>query len=414
MKTTIALGLMCGTSVDAIDVAWLKTDGENVLEFGASLAFPVPQTAREIIKASMQDAKTVAHRDERTLQMRQAEDLVDSLHIAAIEAFAVQYPKEYQQVELIGYHGQTVFHAPERGITIQLGRGERLAQHFYKQVVFDFIAADVAAGGQGAPLVPIFHTAVAAHAKLPSPCVFVNIGGVANVTFVCHPDPALDAGEGSKDSSAMPQNDNLLAFDCGAGNALIDDAMQKYFGLGYDDGGKTALSGQVDCAILKQLLSHEFFDVKPPKSLDRNSFYSAIPSFYPLWVVSTLNSEKLKMDPPHKGEDEGGGGLQNIITTLTEFTVQGIVQAAKYFPQPPKLWVIAGGGVHNTYMMQRLNEMLPASVKPASELNISEEFLEAQAFAYLAVRSVKQLPLTFPSTTKVPAPMCGGVSVRPK
>lgn len=360
-----ALGLMSGTSMDAIDVAWLRTDGDARFEFGPRFSLPIPPHTREAIKEAMEDARKVKKRETRTHLMAEAEDMVDALHIHAVEAFAWRYPKEFQQVELIGYHGQTVFHAPEKHLTIQLGRGQVLADKFKLPVIYDFRAADVAAGGQGAPLVPIFHKALVGHFKLPLPCAFVNIGGVANVTWI-------------------GQKDKLLAFDCGPGNALIDDAMLRLFDRHFDEKGRTASLGTVNQKVLNKWLSHKYFSELPPKSLDRNAF--------PMAAAEALSP-------------------QDAIATITEFTVQGIAKSAEHFPEKPWIWFVAGGGSKNDYIMRRLKEIWPTKVQTASDYEMSEDFLEAQAFAYLAVRSQKKLPLSFPTTTRVPKPTKGGVRV---
>ncbi len=417
MKSIVALGLMCGTSVDAIDVAWLRTDGQNALETGPTCELPVPEAARALIKRAMEAAKMMDNRDERGGLLGEAEELVDALHIEAIEKFAALYPAEFAQVELIGYHGQTVFHAPQRDLTVQLGQGKLLAKRFNIPVVYDFRGADVAAGGQGAPLVPVFHQALAAHHNLPQPCVFVNIGGVANVTWVntslptCGGAVAQSVTEGgilnkNKQNPSpypLPQGEgsHLLAFDCGPGNALIDDAMMRLYGQPYDACGARASAGQVYAAQLAHWLAHPFFDEAPPKSLDRNMF------------AVLCHPERSEGSPAIRAQSAGDPSAMpqddnTFITTLSELTVQGIVRAAQYFPHAPKLWLVAGGGAKNAYIMKRLADSLDTQVQPASKYNIDENFLEAQAFAYLAVRSLHGLPLTFPRTTGVAQPMRGG------
>jgi len=265
-------------------------------------------------------------------------------------------------VDLIGFHGQTISHAPAIGHTCQIGDGALLAAMTGIKVVNDFRTADVRAGGQGAPLVPVYHQALGS--KLDKPVVFLNIGGVANVTYV------------GKDGE-------LIAFDTGPGNALIDDWMLRKSGHKFDAEGKIALSGKVDRVLLNKLLSHPFFSVPAPKSLDRNAFVSQA------W-------ESLS--------------LADGTATLAAFTVHSIVESFKHFPSPPQQFIVAGGGRHNQFLMQQLQQQLKVPVSSIDALGLDGDAIEAEAFAYLAVRSIKGLPISFPTTTGVPEPMTGGRS----
>lgn len=348
MKIYRVIGLMSGTSLDGVDAALLRTDGEGHIEREAFLTIPYDDALRAKIRACF--GKTAE-------EARDAEKLLTVAHAEAVKKLL---SGKAGTVDLIGFHGQTISHAPEKGHTCQIGDGALLAFMTGIKVVHDFRTADVKAGGQGAPLVPVYHQALAA--QMEKSVVFLNIGGVANVTYV---------GEGGE----------LVAFDTGPGNALIDDWMLQKTGGKFDDGGKTALSGKVDGSILKQLLSHPFFSAPVPKSLDRNAFVSRI------W-------DRLS--------------AANGAATLTAFTAEAVAAAQRYFPSKPKKWIVCGGGRHNMFLMEQLKNNLGAPVISIDELGLNGDAIEAEAFAYLAVRSVRGLPISFPETTGVPRPMTGG------
>jgi anhydro-N-acetylmuramic acid kinase len=265
-------------------------------------------------------------------------------------------------IGVIGFHGHTVLHDPARHLTVQIGNGGRMARATGVDTVWDMRAADMAAGGQGAPLAPVFHRALAEAAGIALPAAIVNIGGVANVTW-------------------LGADRAMLAFDCGPGNAPIDDLVQTRTGRAMDEGGNLAARGKVDEAALARLMAHPYFEVRPPKSLDRKSF---------------------------SGEAVAGLGLEDAAATLTAFTAETIVAAAKHMPSPPRLWIVSGGGARNPVLVEAVRRRTEEPVKTAGEVGWSEDFIEAQAFAYLAVRSLRGLPLTFPGTTGVPEPLTGG------
>jgi anhydro-N-acetylmuramic acid kinase len=266
----------------------------------------------------------------------------------------------------VGFHGQTVFHAPERRLTVQIGDGKALAKRLGRPVVFDLRAADVAAGGQGAPLVPIYHRALAARAGLRGTIAIVNIGGVANVTRI-----GMDG--------------SLIAGDTGPGNALIDDFVRARTGAAMDLEGTLAAKGRVDDGALSAMLANPWFDRPMPKSLDRDAFA--------IDAVAGLSTE-------------------DGAATLTAFTSRTIVKGIVIAGGAERV-VVAGGGTHNPFLMQRLAVDAGLPVVSAAALGWSPDFLEAEAFAYLAARSLAGLPLTFPGTTGVPAPTTGGVLVTP-
>ena len=357
-----AIGLMSGTSMDGIDVAFVETDGENALVRGPGLTLPYNPADRRILAHAMAAAQGCKHRDERPEALAIAEELVSRMHGAAVSAFLAQYGLERASIDVIGFHGQTVLHRPEAGLTLQLGDGKRLAEMTGIAVVYDLRAADVAAGGQGAPLVPIYHQALVA--KLPQrPVAIVNIGGVANVTFV-------------------GRNGDLLAFDTGPGNALIDDWMMRRDGVRFDNHGDEAAKGAVNTDVLRLCLSHAFFSASPPKSLDRNAF---------IWDVVEW------MTTP------------DGAATLTAFTAEAIAKSREHFPEQPELWIVCGGGRRNKTLMSMLAGRVENAVVPCEAVGLDGDMIEAEAWGYLAVRSRAGLPLTFPGTTGVAVPTTGGV-----
>lgn len=357
-----ALGAMSGTSMDGIDLALVETDGRAALNFGATASFAFSQEDRAVLRAAVAAAKDLGRRDERPEPLAEAEALITRRHREAVEQFLAVQNISPAAIDLIGFHGQTVLHRPEKSLTVQLGDGAGLARQVGIDVVYDLRAADLERGGQGAPLVPVFHAALAESAGLGAPMLFVNIGGVANITF-CAPGEAP------------------LACDVGPGNALIDDLMLARTGKAMDEDGATARAGRVDEGALTALLAHPFFLKKPPKSLDRNAFDAS--------PVARLS-------------------LEDAAATLVAFTTEGILSALSFVPRQPEVIVLCGGGAHNPALVDDLRERASCPVRRAEEFGWDSQAIEAQAFAYLAVRSAKGLPLTFPGTTGVREPATGG------
>ncbi len=358
-----AIGLMSGTSMDGVDVALLDTDGEAISAFGPTGYRAYTEDERALLRAALKEGATLTDRTARTPLMARAEDLITRAHAEAVELFLEKNGLTRADIGVVGFHGQTVLHRPDIGLTVQIGDGVALRQRLGIPVVYDLRQADVAAGGQGAPLVPIFHRALAAQKALPRPLAVVNIGGVANVTLIS-PD------------------DELLAFDTGPGNALVDDWMAERTDERMDAGGATAARGQADEALLAWLMVHPFFAKPPPKSLDRNAFAHRI---------------------------VGNVATEDGAATLTAFTARSIARAADFVREKPVLWIVCGGGAKNPTLLRLLAHHARAEVRTGEDVGWSSDFLEAQAFAFLAVRSLKGLPLTFPSTTGVKAPVSGGV-----
>ena len=358
------LGLMSGTSLDGVDVALLSTDGDRIEGFGPTLFRAYDDAKRELLKAALIDARQLADRTSRPGLLREAERMVTDAHSQAIAAWRQENPE--LQVDLIGFHGQTVFHDAHQALTVQIGDGAALAKETGVPVVYDFRAADVAAGGGGAPFVPVYHRALVSAAGLAAPVAVINIGGVANITWI-GADGAMRAG------------------DTGPGNALIDDFVQNRLGVAFDRDGALAASGSINETALSSLMADPWFDEPFPKSLDRDVFSPA---------------------PVHALTNEDGAATLAAFTAHT--IAAGIVAAGG-----AETIVIVGGGAHNRSILRWLGEALGAPVRIASELGWKGDFIEAQAFAYLAARSIAGLPLSFPETTGVGKPMTGGVFVRP-
>ncbi len=365
-KQMRAIGLMSGTSMDGIDVALIETDGDRILKQGPSGGHPYPPEVKAELREALNTARQLKSRTERPGLLGALEETLTGLNAAAIAQFLAVNAIDPGTISVVGYHGQTVLHDVARKLTVQLGDGRLLAARTGFEVVYDMRAADVAAGGQGAPLVPVYHRALAARLDA-LPVVFVNIGGVANVTWI--------GADG-----------RMLAFDTGPGNALIDDWMLARTGSAHDEGGATAARGKVDADVLTELLSAPYFTLSPPKSLDRGDFSAAAAE---------------------------GLSLEDGAATLTAFTAGSIARAREHMPQEPRTWVVCGGGRRNKTLMSMLAGRVENAVVPVEALGLNGDFIEAQAWGYMAVRSLAGLPITFPETTGVGQPMTGGVVARP-
>ena len=347
------LGLMSGTALDGVDAALVETDGTAVQGFGRALTIPYEPDLRRLLRDLVDLGETApAH------AVAHAQDRMTRVHAEAVASLG-------QKAELIGFHGQTILHAPDRRLTRQIGDPALLARLTGTPVACDFRLADVAAGGQGAPFVPVFHAALAA--GLARPLLVVNIGGVANFTYV-------------------GADDTLLAGDTGPGCALIDDFVHARTGAAMDRDGALAASGEADEAILARLLADPFFARPAPKSLDRQHFSAA------LNAVSGLSTP-------------------NGAATLAAFTARAI--AAARLPAQPKRVLVCGGGRRNPAIMRALAGAMSVDVAPVEAVGWDGDALEAQCFGFLAARVAQALPLSFPETTGVRQPMPGGRIVFP-
>ena len=356
------IGLMSGTSLDGVDAAILETDGETIARPGPSLTLAYDPEIRDLLHQALLAACEVSMPGGlQPFLIREAEIAATQWHAEAVAALLDKAGLKPEQIGLIGFHGQTILHRPERRWTWQIGDGALLARLTGIDVVNDFRSADVKAGGQGAPLMPLYHVVRARASALPEPLVVVNIGGVAQVTYI--------------------SGDTVLAFDTGPGNAPIDDWMQHHHGTPVDQDGALAASGKINDAALDKMLANAFFGRKPPKSLDRLDF----------------GMEAVAHLPPADG-----------AATLTAFTAASLAKAREHFPEPAHTWIISGGGRHNKFLMAQLKARVNAPVLSAEEAGWNGDALEAEGFAYLAMRAKKGLPLSLPTTTGVQQPLTGG------
>ena len=357
-----ALGLMSGTSLDGIDVAVIETDGERVLKRGHAATYPYSDAFRDQLRAGLADAACVQSRAERPGRLRLIEQYLTELHAEAVGHYLADHGIDPESIDVVGFHGQTVLHRPEARLTVQLGDGPLLARRLGRPVVYDLRAADVAAGGQGAPLASAYHRALAAGIA-ERPLAVLNLGGVANVTWI-----GRDGG--------------LIAFDTGPASAMVDDWIKAKLERPYDAGGVVAAKGTVHEDIVAAWLRHPYFAEPPPKSLDRNAF-----------------------DPA----PVAGLSAQDGAATLTAFSAAAVAAALRHLPEPPKLWVACGGGRRNATLMRMIADRVGAPVRPAEDFDLDGDGVEAEAWAFLAVRARLGLPITFPGTTGVAQPLTGGV-----
>ncbi len=352
-----AIGVISGTSMDGIDVALIRSDGEARVETGPSATFPYPEPLAVALRA------VSANPIEAEKPQVELERQVTDAHVAAVEEFLKHFALARESIALAGLHGQTILHRPQAGLTRQLCDGPRAAAALRIDVVCDFRSADVAADGEGAPLAPAYHAAITS--RLEHPLIVLNWGGVGNVTW-------------------LGQHGEIMAFDTGPANALLDDFLYRRRGVAMDTNGELAQGGRIDISVLEDMMSDPYFDRPPPKSLDRNHFSSLAER------VENLN-------------DADGAA------TLGAFTVEATAAALRHVPQAPSRWLVSGGGRHNAFLVRLLSERIGAAVEPVDALGFDGDALEAQCFAYLAIRSRLGAPLSYPSTTGVRAPVTGGV-----
>ena len=357
-----AIGLMSGTSLDGVDAAWIETDGEQVFATGPSLTLPYDFALRADLRRILDRAPGLAADDP---SLADAAARLTEIHVQAVLALARLVAD--RPADIIGFHGQTILHQPARRRTWQIGDAALLARRTGIAVAHDFRRADVAAGGEGAPLAPVYHAALAR--GLERPLAILNIGGVANLTFI-----GADGG--------------LIAFDTGPGNGPLDDWAAQHTGEGFDRDGALASAGQVNPAVLDRLLAHRYFARKAPKSLDRLDFAQA------------LATSGIDRCSPADG-----------AATLAAFIARAVALGA--LPDAPRRWLVCGGGRHNPAILTALRAALPAPVLPVEAVGWDGDALEAQCFGFLAVRTLAGMPISFPGTTGVAHPLCGGVVVRP-
>ncbi len=366
------LGFMSGTSLDAVDMAVIETDGEAVTAYGPAGERKMTPETRAVVTAATQAAFGWARGTPEPAVFTEAARAVAHEHLMAAQGFLAEHDIEASSLDLAGFHGQTVLHErPKPGVvgrTVQLGDAHILAEGLGIPVAFDFRTADVAAGGQGAPLAPIYHAALVRLSELPRPVAVLNLGGVANITLITRNDA------------------DLQAFDTGPANGMIDLLVQERTGARCDLDGALAAAGRVDEAALAALLAHPYFSETGPKSLDRYDF-----SLDPVRPLS----------------------LEDGCATLTAFTAEAIGLAVAACRERPTSLVACGGGRHNPTLMRAIAERAGVPVQTAEHAGWRGDAIEAEAFAYLAARTKRGLPISFPGTTGVPEPMTGGRIVEP-
>lgn len=363
----LVLGLMSGSSAESVDVALVETDGEKVHRRGPAAAYAYTDAHRAAIAAAVHMAAQAKGRPAGNGTLAAAEDAVTQAHANAVRNFLTTNHIPPGRVDAAGFHGQTILHRPDDGVSVQIGDGEQLSDITGINMVYEFRTADMAAGGKGAPLASVYHRAVMAKAGLKAPLALVSIGDVANVTWI--------GADGS-----------MLAFDTGPGNFLLNEWSLRQTGEAFDNDGKLAGRGSVQEDAVDAFLTHPYFRRPPPKSLDTSDFS--------LFFVEGL-------------------GLFDAAATLAAITVEAIVRGIDFMPEPPQRWIITGAGARNPVLMTRLRKRLGGRVETARAVGLSARFMEAEALGFLAVRSLRGRPLTFPETTGVLRPTCGGIAVAP-
>lgn len=356
----LALGAMAGTSLDGVDVALIETDGEEVFAFGPTGYRPYDPDEQQILRAALGQWEGAA--------VEAASALTDRAH--------GEIMSEFPDAAIAGFHGQTLAHDPRGRGTLQVGNGAWLAERLGKPVVWDFRTTDVTLGGEGAPLAPFYHFALARFIRASGPVAFLNLGGVGNLTWV---DPRAARPE---DAGA------LLAFDTGPANAPVNDLLMQRRGLSHDAGGALAAQGQVDGAIVAAFLEHSYFYRMPPKSLDRDAWRDLARAVAPLSDA-------------------------DAAATLTACAAAAVMRGMEHCPIPPEVVYVCGGGRHNATLMAMLSAALDQPVRPVEAVGLDGDMLEAQCFAYLAVRVARGLPTSCPTTTGVPAAVGGGIVSHP-
>ncbi len=386
MSEELCLGLMSGTSMDGIDAALIKTDGEAFIESIASAFYPYPadfqknmKMAERCVKKTEGDliqAEKIFNEECAEITFKKLIALSTHLHAEAAKNLLHTQQISPKEIQWVGYHGQTLYHAPAKKITIQVGRGDSLAKALGIPVVSQFRINDIQHGGQGAPLVPIYHWALVKNDHL-IPAAVLNCGGIANVTLIL---------------SAAPEN--LLACDTGPGNVLLDRFVREktQHQCTMDQDGHFALAGKIDASVFVTLMGKSlppgFLNAPPPKSLD--SYDCQLPH-----AMNTLS-------------------LEDGCATLAAFSAECMARSVTFCQNKPFRWILAGGGWHHPVMLSEFKNRLekyydqPPQIVIAKQLGWQQDTLEAEAFAYLAKRASLDLPLSFPGTTGVSAPLSGG------
>ena len=346
---------MTGTSMDGIDISLVKTNGMVLKRLNKNFYYKYSSETKKILDDILKTDININLKKKNIL-----DEFITDEHYLALKNLDI-----VQNCDLIGFHGQTIYHNPRNKISIQLGDPKKLAKLLNKDIIFNYRSSDIESGGEGAPLAPIYHQFIIENLKLELPCCVLNIGGISNLTY-------WDGNE-------------LIGFDTGPGNALMDDYMLNIFKQNFDINGSIAAKGTPVEDEIKKMLQHDFFKTPPPKSLDRQEFNSQ--------YIELVNKKY---------------SVHDVMATLAEFTIETIVSSFKLLPKKIKSILITGGGCRNVYLMKRLNDKLKLKVYNETQLGINFDYIEAELIAYLSARSLYSLPFTFPTTTGVKKPLTGG------
>jgi len=359
-----SIGLMSGTSSDGIDASIIKSDGENELHFVGNQFLPYDKKIKLKLRGLKEKINLFTDLEKNKLEINTLEREITLLHAKIINLILKKYEMDKFEINLVGFHGHTIFHNFKEKKTKQLGNGKLLSQLTRLNVINNFRENDIKNGGQGAPLVPIFHKLIQTKLKLKMPLLFVNIGGISNLTY-------------------LNKDQEMVSLDTGPGNFLIDKILQikSKNKIEFDKDGKIAFSGTVDKNILDSFLSDPFYNSLPPKSLDVNDFNLS----------------------PLRGLD-----LKDSVATLSELTSLTVFNALNFFNSKPKEIILCGGGRKNKYISERIKKLSNILTNNIDEYKMNGDFIESQAFAYLAIRSLLKKPISFPKTTGVSKPSCGG------
>jgi anhydro-N-acetylmuramic acid kinase len=369
MKNLItSIGLMSGTSCDGIDGSIIKSDGENEVHFKGNYFLPYEQSVKSKIRNLKDKINLISDLEKNKLEIESLEKEITLLHVKAVNLITEKFGLSKLEIDLIGFHGHTILHSFKEKQTKQIGDEKLLSQLTGSNVVYNFRVDDIKNGGQGAPLVPIFHKLLQTKLKLEMPLLFLNIGGISNLTYL------------NKDKE-------MVSFDSGLGNFLIDKIVQLKSNdkIQFDKDGIIAFTGSVDKNILNTYLSDPYYESSPPKSLDVNDF-----------TLSPVRSLDLK----------------DSVATLSELTSLTIVNALKFFNSKPIEIIFCGGGRKNKYISERIKKLSNITVSNIDDYKIDGDFVESQAFAYLAIRSFLKKPISFPKTTGVAKPITGGEVIK--
>lgn len=346
---------MTGTSIDGIDISLVKTNGIYLKRNNKNYFYAYPTEIKKILLETINQDINFNIKRKKLL-----DEMITLEHFKALKSIGI-----INKSNLIGFHGQTIYHNPDIKRTIQLGDPFKLSKLCKKDVVFDFRTKDIKSGGQGAPLAPIYHKLIIEELGLKLPSCVLNIGGVANLSY----------WDGKQ----------LIGFDTGPGNALMDNFMQKISNNFFDENGFLASQGKPNQQIVDNFLKHSFFKKHYPKSLDRNSFIDN---------YNQLLNENFS--------------ISNTMATIAAFTIESIVEGLKLLPQKVKNILITGGGYRNSYLIKILKRRLDISFLDENDVNLNFDYIESELIAYIAARSINNLPITFPSTTGVLEPLSGG------